>query len=347
MNPAASDVSASYTLAELAEYLDAELVGDGNCVIRSLADIKSAGPDQLSFVASPAYARHLAGSRAGAVILPRELADEFSGNRLLVDDAYRGYARISALFDPRPRPHPGVHPTASVGEGVELGEGCCVGPQAVLGDGVRLAEAVEIGPGCVLGEDCQIGPHSRLAANVTLYHGIQVGARCLIHSGTVIGSDGFGFAPAHPGWLKIHQLGSVVLGDDVEIGANVAIDRGALGDTVLCDGVKLDNLVHIAHNVRIGKNTAIAGNCGIAGSTTVGENCTFAGAVGVNGHIVIGDNVHFTGMSMVTRSVTRPGSYSSGVPASETAEWRKNAVRFRQLNDLASRVKQLEKKDKG
>lgn len=333
----------SYSLAELAQYIDAELVGDPNHHVSAFASLQSAQAHDISFIASPAYARYLATSDAGAVILNHEQAALFAGNKLVVANPYVGYARLTRLFDHSRNEVAGVHPSAVIGDGVMLGENVSIAPHAVVGRGVSLGDGVVVGPGTVIGEDTIIGNNTRLMANVTIYHGISIGSDCIIHSGSVIGADGFGFAPNGKEWVKIHQLGSVIIGNRVEIGACSTVDRGALGNTVLDDGVIIDNLVHIAHNVRLGKNCAMAATSAIAGSTTVGENCTFAGGVGVVGHIDIGDNIHFTGMTMVSSSLSEPGSYSSGTPISTTKEWRKNAVRFRQLDAIATRLSRLEK----
>lgn len=333
----------SYSLAELAQYIDAELVGDPNHHVSAFASLQSAQAHDISFIASPAYARYLATSGAGAVILNHEQATLFAGNKLVVANPYVGYARLTRLFDHSRTEVAGVHPSAVIGDGVMLGENVSIAPHAVVGRGVSLGDGVVVGPGTVIGEDTIIGNNTRLMANVTIYHGISIGSDCIIHSGSVIGADGFGFAPNGKEWIKIHQLGSVIIGNRVEIGACSTVDRGALGNTVLDDGVIIDNLVHIAHNVRLGKNCAMAATSAIAGSTTVGENCTFAGGVGVVGHIDIGDNIHFTGMTMVSSSLSEPGSYSSGTPISTTKEWRKNAVRFRQLDAIAARLSRLEK----
>jgi UDP-3-O-[3-hydroxymyristoyl] glucosamine N-acyltransferase len=336
-------VKKSYSLAELAQYIDAELVGDPNHHVSAFASLQSAQAHDISFIASPAYARYLATSGAGAVILNHEQATLFAGNKLVVANPYVGYARLTRLFDHSRTEVAGVHPSAVIGDGVMLGENVSIAPHAVVGRGVSLGDGVVVGPGTVIGEDTIIGNNTRLMANVTIYHGISIGSDCIIHSGSVIGADGFGFAPNGKEWIKIHQLGSVIIGNRVEIGACSTVDRGALGNTVLDDGVIIDNLVHIAHNVRLGKNCAMAATSAIAGSTTVGENCTFAGGVGVVGHIDIGDNIHFTGMTMVSSSLSEPGSYSSGTPISTTKEWRKNAVRFRQLDAIAARLSRLEK----
>jgi UDP-3-O-[3-hydroxymyristoyl] glucosamine N-acyltransferase len=340
-------VKKQYTLAELAQYLDAQLIGEPDCLIDGLETLTRAGAGQLSFLANAGYAKYLADCSASAVILHPDQQERFAGNKLLVPEPYLSYARVTELFDPRPRLEVGCHPSAVVADDCRLGARVCIGANAVISEGVTLGDGVEVGAGCFIGAGTAIGANTYLAANVSIYHGVIIGPNCIIHSNAVIGSDGFGFAPAEGRWQKVHQLGGVRIGAQVEIGAGTAIDRGALEDTVIGDGVKIDNQVHIAHNVRIGKNTAIAANSAIAGSASLGENCTVAGCVGIAGHVTIVDRVHLSGMSMVTNSISEPGSYSSGIPLSPSAEWRKNAVRFKQLNSLTARVKQLEKdKDK-
>lgn len=334
----------SYQLQELAQYLNAELVGEPTHEIGALATLQNAAVNTLSFIANPAYKKYLASTQAGAVLIHPDLQDEFSGNKLVTTKPYIAYARASALFSPLRPPAAGIHPTAVIGQNCTIAESVAIGANAVIGDGVSLAEGVIIGPGCSVGDDSSIGENTRLAANVSIYHGVSIGQNCLFHSGCVIGADGFGFAPDAGGWLKIHQLGGVVIGNNVEIGACTCIDRGALDDTWIADGVIIDNQVQIAHNVRIGKNTAIAGHSAIAGSTTIGANCTIAGAVAIVGHLTLADKVHITARSFVSASITEAGSYSSGTPLASTKDWRKNAARFRQLDSLATRLIKLERK---
>ncbi|GAA5315396.1 MAG: UDP-3-O-(3-hydroxymyristoyl)glucosamine N-acyltransferase [Candidatus Pelagadaptatus aseana] len=332
-----------WTLQALADFLGAELSGDAQTVISGLNTIQDASDNQLAFLANPNYQKYLETTRAAAVILKPELADAYPGNKLILANPYLGYARLTSLFDHAPQQSTGVHTSAVVDASATLADGVRVGANAVIEAGVVLEEDVIIGPNSFVGANSRIGRASRLHANATIYHGVTMGAHVVIHSGAVIGADGFGFAPSNEGWIKVHQLGGVVLGDRVEVGANTTIDRGALDDTVLENGVIVDNLVQIAHNVRIGENTAIAGCSGIAGSTTIGKNCTLAGGVGLVGHIDICDGVHVTGMSLVTKSITKPGSYSSGTGMSLSADWRKSAVRFNQLDKMASRLSALEK----
>ena len=333
----------SYSLAELAQHIGAELVGEPDYQIHTFASLQDADATHISFVANPAFYKYLSTTRAGALILHPDQAGDFAGNKLLIANPYLAYARLSRLFDRSHDQAPGIHGSAVIGEDTVLGEDIYIAANAVIGARVTIGNGTFIGPCAVIGDDTVIGNRTRIMGNATIYHGISIGSHCIIHSGAVIGADGFGFAPDGKNWVKIHQLGSVILGDRVEIGACSTIDRGALGNTILDDGVIIDNLVHVAHNVQLGKNTAMAATSAIAGSTIVGENCTFSGGVGVVGHINIADNIHFTGMTMVSGSISEPGSYSSGTPMAPTKEWRKNSVRFRQLDSIAKRVSRLEK----
>lgn len=332
-----------YLLSELAQLLNAELYGDSQQEITALATIQTAQKTDLTFIANPAYEKYLSATNAGAVLLSAGLADKFIGNKLVVKNPYLAYARLSALFDIHNKISSGVHSTAVIGRDCVLGNNVSVGANTVIGNSVTLANGVQIGPGCYVGDDTVIGENTRLAANVSVHHGISIGTDCILHSGCVIGSDGFGYAQEAGSWVKIHQLGGVQIGNKVEIGACTCIDRGALDDTYIDDGVIIDNLIQIAHNVRIGKNTAIAAHSAIAGSTTIGANCTIAGAVGIVGHVTLADNVHITAMSLVSASISEPGSYSSGTAISPTKDWRKNAARFRQLDALATRLIKLER----
>jgi len=336
-----SNVIPCFTLAELAQRIGAELVGNPQHKISALATLQAAKSSDLSFIANPAYKKHLAGTQAGAVICAPDLADAITGNKLVVANPYLSYAQLTGLFDSSLTAGKGVDPSAVVGKNCVLGNNVWIQANAVVGDDVTLGDHVIVGAGAVIGNNTVIGERTRLYANVTIYHDISIGADCIFHSGCVIGADGFGFAPSATGWVKIHQLGSVVIGNNVEIGANTTIDRGALDNTFIDDGVIIDNLVQIGHNVQLGKNTAIAAHTAIAGSTVIGDNCTIAGAVAIAGHITLADKVHITGMSMVSSSITEAGSYSSGVPLSPTKEWRKNAARFRQLDSLANRIIKL------
>lgn len=332
-----------YSLAELAAKLDLEFSGQADRVITGLAPLATAGPEQLSFLSTRKYLPQLAATRAGVVILHPDFVDACPVDTLVSDDPYASYARVSHYFDTSPGSQPGIHPSAVVSPDSEVHSSAALGANVVVEAGASVAADVILDAGVFVGRDSRIGAGTRIYPNAVIYHDVQLGERCVIQGLAVLGSDGFGFAPARAGWEKICQLGGVRIGDRVEIGAGATIDRGALEHTIIEDGVILDNQVHIAHNCSIGKNTAIAACCGVAGSTKIGANCTFAGMVGVAGHIEICDNAHFTGKTMVTRSVTEPGSYSSGIPMSPSREWRKNAVRFSQLNDFQRRLAKLEK----
>lgn len=336
-------MSRPFRLADLAAALGLELIGDGERVVSCVAPLERAGPDAVSFLAQSSHRRHLEQTRAGAVIVRPADAGACPTTALLSDNPYASYARIAQKIYPDDRPAPGVHPSAVVADGCHLGHGVSIGPLVALGAQCILGDGVVIGPGCVLGDRVELGAGTRLVANVTVGAGVRIGARALLQPGAVIGADGFGFANDGGAWVKIPQLGSVIIGDDVEVGANTTIDRGALDDTLIGDGVKLDNLIMVAHNVRIGAHSALAGCVGIAGSAVLGQRCTIGGGVGITGHIEVADDVHVAGMSFVNRSVAAPGSYSSGLPLMPTRDWRKNMVRLKQLDELARRVAALEK----
>ena len=337
----------SYRLQDIADALGASLRGEPDTVITGLATLQAAGPGQISFLANPAYAKHLESTGASAVIVAPEFADHAPTNVLLLDNPYMGYARISHWFDPAPVAPAGIHPSAVVDDSASIDKTASVGPHVVIEADAVVGPKVVIGAGSMIGARSCIGEQTVLRPRVTLAHDIRVGRRCHILSGAVIGSDGFGFANEKGTWHRIAQLGGVELGDDVEVGANTTIDRGALDDTVIGNGVKLDNLIQIAHNVQIGDHSAMAAMVGIAGSTRIGRHCVFGGSSGVAGHLDIADQVHLTGMTLVTGDIREPGVYSSGTSADNNRNWRKNAVRFRQLDALARRVRELEKKSKG
>ncbi len=331
------------SLKEISLRVDGQLIGNDSQLISGLSSLDDAKEGHISFLSSPRYLTHLTDTKASAVMLTEESAAYCTVPCIVVKDPYLAYARVSHLFDDSPSIVPSIHSSVVLGQGLSIGDGVSIGANCTIEDNVTLGDGVVIGPSSVIGASCIIGAHSRLAANVTLYHKVKLGKRVSIHSGSVIGADGFGYAPSPEGWQKIYQLGSVLIGDDVSIGACTAIDRGALQDTIISDGVIIDNQVQIAHNVVIGKNTALAGCVGIAGSATIGANCTLGGGVGVAGHLTIADNVHLTGMTLVSKSISSPGAYSSGTALSTSAQWRKNAVRFLQLDKLHKRVVQLEK----
>jgi len=331
------------SLAEVASFLGAELIGDGNIQITGLATLSTAQAGQLSFLANMAYKDQLATTQASAVIVHPKQAADCQAAAIILDNPYLGYAKVSELFDTLPKPDNQIHPSAYVSPKAQLGVGVSVGAKAVIGDYAVVGDQAVIGSGSVLGDNSRVGRGTRLHHNVSVYHDVVIGDHSIVHSGAVIGSDGFGFANDKGKWVKIRQIGGVQVGNDVEIGANTTIDRGAMSDTIIGNGVKLDNQIQIAHNVEIGDHTAMAAGCMIAGSTKVGSCCTIAGGVGIAGHLTVADGTHVTAMTLVTKSITEPGSYSSGTAMSSTAEWRKSAARFRQLDDMAKRIKLLEK----
>lgn len=332
-----------YTLAQLAETLGAELRGDGQKTIFGLATLQDATIDQLSFLANAHYRKQLEHTQAGAMLLSSGDAADYSGNCLVVADPYLAYAKLSHYFDRTPKQPVGIHPSAVIAESALIDSTACIGPGVVIEEHAVVAADVVIGAQCFIGARSSIAEGGRLLPRVTLYHDVTVGARVVMQSGAVIGGEGFGFANHQGVWHKIAQIGGVTIGDDVEIGANTTIDRGALSDTLIGNGVKLDNQIQIAHNVQIGDHTAIAACVGISGSAKIGRNCMLAGGVGLVGHIEICDGVFITGMTMVTHSISEPGAYSSGTAMQPAADWKKNAVRFRQLDGLAKRVRTLEK----
>ncbi len=336
--------SVERTLSELVEFLGAELRGDGSLIVSGLATLASAGPSDISFLANEKYARQLGQTRAGAVLVRSAEADQCPTNAVVTDDPYWCFARLSHLFNPEPVPEAGIHPAATVAESASVAGSASVGPGAVVAEGAQIGERARIGANSVVGGNSRVGADTVLAANVTLYHGVTVGERCRISSGAVIGSDGFGYAHTGENWARIAQIGGVYIGDDVDVGANTTIDRGALDDTVIGNGVKIDNLVQVAHNVEIGDHSAMAALVGISGSTRIGRHCMFGGASGIGGHLTIADGVQLTGMTMVTRSLKEPGVYSSGTGVEPNRDWRRSVVRFRQLDDMAQRLRQIEKK---
>ncbi|MCD6055086.1 MAG: lpxD [Gammaproteobacteria bacterium] len=332
-----------YTVAKIASHIGATVSGDSHAVICGMAPLQSAKPTELSFLDNPRYRSQLAKTKAGAVIITAEEVANCPVTALIVTHPYVAYAKAAVLFDTQSVAKPGVHPSAVVDLSAAVAKTASIGAHCVIGANVVIAEHVVIGAGSVVENDCLIGANTCLRANVTLYPRSKIGERCLLHSGVVIGSDGFGMAKNNAQWLKVPQLGGVVIGNDVEIGANTVIDRGALSDTRIGNDVKLDNLIQVAHNVEIGDHTAIAACTGIAGSTTIGEHCLIGGGVCINGHIQITDNVAITGMSGVPSSITKPGVYSSGVDVDPAVKAKRNAVRYRQLDKMAQRLNELEK----
>jgi UDP-3-O-[3-hydroxymyristoyl] glucosamine N-acyltransferase len=334
----------AFTLAEIAEQIGATLVAkDDRQSVSGIGTLDDSNSTQVTFLANPSYRKQLATTNAAAVIVHPDLQDECPVAALVMDNPYIGFAKLSQLFDNLPQQPSGIHPTAVVAESAELAEGISVGANAVIGEFVQLGKDSRIGPGCIIGDHSILGKNCLLHANVVFYHDVVVGNHCIFHSGSVLGADGFGFAPDAGKWQKIAQLGGVRVGNNVEIGANTTVDRGALGHTQIGNDVKLDDQIMIAHNVVIGDGCAMAATSGIAGSTTLGKNCTISGGVGISGHLEITDGVHITAMTLVSKSITEAGAYSSGTAMMPAADWRKSATRFRQLDDLARRLKKLEK----
>jgi UDP-3-O-[3-hydroxymyristoyl] glucosamine N-acyltransferase len=308
-------------LGELAVRFGCELSGDPDVGVDHVAPLLSAGPGALSFLANPRLSSQLAATRATAVVLEPRSAAACPVAALITSNPHALFARIASELHPPPPLRPGIHPTAIVDGRAQVDASCEIGPYALIAADAVVGPRCLIGPACVIGAGARLGPDCRLLSRVTLEHGVLLGARVLVHSGAVIGADGFGLARERGRWLKVPQVGSVRIGDDVEIGANTTIDRGAMDDTVIGDGVKLDNQIQVAHNVLIGAHTAIAACTGISGSVRIGERCMIAGGCGLSGHIEIGDDVVLTGMSMVPHSVTKPGVYTSVIPVEPIRHW--------------------------
>lgn len=330
------------TLRELSELLGVQLQGDPSCLISGIAPLESAEKGDLAFLSNRQYKRFLSTTRASAVIISPEDKEQCLVHALISDNPRLSLAKVAKLFAKKPSAIPGIHPTAVIGEGCVIAGSASIGPLCVLGDNVHVDEYAVIGANCVLGNDVRIAHHTVLHARVTLYENVIIGHSTVIHSGAVLGSDGFGFASDGGNWVKMTHLGGVVIGDKVDIGANTTIDRGFLDNTTIGNGVIIDNLVQIAHNVCIGDGTAIAGCVGIAGSTKIGKSCLIGGGASIAGHIEIVDRVHITGTSAVTGSITVPGTYSSGFPAKPSETWRKNVARFHLLDNMAKRLKNVE-----
>jgi UDP-3-O-[3-hydroxymyristoyl] glucosamine N-acyltransferase len=332
------------TLGFLAKHLGAELKGDADYCVDSVATLAQAKPHQLTFLSNAKYQSFLASSDAGVVILSPKDSVAWQGHALVVRNPYLAYAKAAALLHPMPVTLPSVHERALVADNASLAVSVTVDAGAVIQAGAVIGEGTFIGANSVIDRGVVIGNHCWIGPNVTILHDCVLGDEVMVESGTVIGSEGFGWAKDGERWVKVPQLGRVLIGDRVSIGANTCVDRGAIEDTVIEDGVKLDNLIQISHNVILGANTAMAGSSGIAGSTKVGEGCTIAGMVGVAGHLTIADDVHITAMTLVSHSLTEAGVYSGNVPVDVNAQWRKNVARFRQLDAMAKRLKRLEKR---
>lgn len=332
-----------FTLGELANRLGVQVAGDADCEIFRVATLLNAGKGDIAFLHDQKYRHLLGNTSASAIIVDEAFADELSTNGIIVKNSHIAFAQVVAWLNPVESGKAGVHPSAIVNPDSKIHPDVHVGPQCVVEAGAVIAAGCELGPGCIIGKNVSIGKDSRLAANVTICHDVKIGNRVILHPGVVIGADGFGLTNADGRWIKVPQVGSVLIGDDVEIGANSTVDRGAIEDTIIGQGVKLDNLIQIGHNVQIGENTAIAACTAIAGSARIGKQCAIGGCVGIVGHLEIADNVTITGMSHVSQAITKPGVYSSGTPLEENNKWHRNFVRLKQLDDMARRLKSIEK----
>jgi UDP-3-O-[3-hydroxymyristoyl] glucosamine N-acyltransferase len=334
------------TLGELATRFDCELVGDADVVVDNVAGLHNAGPRSLSFLSNPQFKEQLPVTQAAAVILRADDATDAPSAVLISDNPYAHYALMAAVVHPAPTHTAGIHSSAVVSDTAEIADSVHIAANVTIADRVRIGANAYVGPGSFIGPDCVLGDDSRLIANVTLARMVTIGPRCIIHPGAVLGADGFGNAMTPDGWVKVPQLGGVRVGSDVEIGANTTVDCGAIEDTVIEDGVRIDNLCMIAHNVHIGAHTAIAAMCGISGSTMVGKRCLFAGQVGTVGHINICDDVVVRGKAVVSKSIDKPGVYAGSFAAEPAQDWNRKVARFRRLGQLIERVAKLEKSNK-
>ena len=334
----------AYTLSQLAKHVGGITKGNADCLIDRVAPIQDSGKGAISFLYSDRYQKYLTETRAEAVILTEALSIDSPVPVIVVKNPRAAYAKIASLLYPPFKPEAGVHASAVIDASAQIADSACVMANVVIEPGAKVGSGSYIGPGCVIGRDSIIGDDVYLHANVTVYYDCQIGNNTIIHSGSVIGADGFGFEFDEGQWLKVPQVGGVRIGQNVEIGACTTVDRGALYHTVIEDGVKLDNHVQIAHNVQVGAHTIMSNGVGIAGSTKIGRNCIFGGMTGVRDNIEITDNVMVNAMSMVSKTLDKPGSYSSGLPVDDTPTWRKNTARFRQLDDIVRKVLKIEKK---
>lgn len=337
----------AYRLDEITERLGGRVLGNAGTQVSQVATLESAQADNIAFLANSKYRAQLATTNAGAVIVSEADAEASVLPRIVCDNPYSYFAKLSALLNPLPSASAGVHSSAVVGEGADIAASAHIGANVVIGPGVQIGAHCVVMDGCSIGAGVTIGENVRMYPHVVIYHDCVLGNDVIVHSGAVIGADGFGIAMEEGKWLKIPQIGRVLIGNDVEIGANTTIDRGALDDTVIEDGVKLDNQIQIAHNVRIGAHTAIAGCVGIAGSTTVGKYCRIGGSAGILGHLQIADYVEIASFTLIGKSIRERGSYSGIFPFSSNQEWRKNAAHLRHLDKLADRIKQLEQQMAG
>jgi UDP-3-O-[3-hydroxymyristoyl] glucosamine N-acyltransferase len=333
----------AYRLADIVARFGGQVMGDADTQVQQIGTLEHAQSGQIAFLANAKYRKQLENSRASAVILSRADVDATALPRIVCDNPYSYFARLSAFLNPLPECIPGIHSSAVIGKDTKISPQAHIGPQVTIGDGAVIGAGAVLMAGCSIGEGASIGEHTRLYPRVTVYHGCIIGSHVIVHSGAVIGADGFGIAMEEGRWLKIPQIGRVLIGDHVEIGANTTIDRGALDDTVIEEGVKLDNQIQVAHNVRIGAHTAIAGCVGIAGSATIGKYCRIGGSAGILGHLQIADHVEVASFTLIGKSITESGSYAGIFPFSKNDEWRNNAVHLRHLGELVKRVKALEK----
>jgi UDP-3-O-[3-hydroxymyristoyl] glucosamine N-acyltransferase len=334
----------SYSLREIVERFGGEVAGDAAVRVRQVATLENADAETISFLANPRYLPQLKATRASAVIIGDAARGATGLPRIVCSNPLAYFARVSALFNPQHPARAGVHATAVVDGSARIADDAEIGPCAVIGRDAAIGKGSAVGAGCFVGDGASIGAGTRLYANVTVYHGCVIGDRVILHSGVVIGADGFGIAHDQGKWVKVPQIGRVVIGDDVEIGANTTVDRGALDDTVIEEGVKLDNQIQVGHNVRIGAHTAIAACAGIAGSARIGRHCRIGGASGIAGHITIADHVEISTYTLVTKSIDEPGTYTGAYVFEPHRQWARNAVQLRHLAELADRVRDLEKK---
>lgn len=334
---------ASIRLADLAKQLDATLHGDGEITISKIASMTAAQPGQITFLANSNLREQLLECQASAVVLTEANLTAWSGAALIVADPYLSYAKLAQILDTTPKPAVEIAASAVIASDVILGKNVAIGANAVIESGVELGDNVAVGAGCFIGRNARIGSNSKLWSNVSIYHEVIIGKSCLIQAGAVIGADGFGYANERGKWIKIPQLGTVILGDNVEIGAGTTIDRGALDNTQIGNGVIIDNQCQIAHNVTIGENTAVAGGVIMAGSLKIGAHCLIGGASVINGHMEICDKVQITGMAMVMRPITQPGIYSSGIPLQPNKLWRKTAATVLKIDEMNKRLKKIER----
>jgi UDP-3-O-[3-hydroxymyristoyl] glucosamine N-acyltransferase len=335
-----------YSLREITERFGGEVAGDHSVKVSRVATLEAATPGDIAFLVNERYLPQLRSTRAAAVIVGESTRAATQLPRIVCANPYAYFAHVSTLFNPGRAPRPGTHPAAVIDSTAVVAGTAEIGPCVVIGSNARIGAGCVIGAGCYIGDGVTVGDGSRLQPNVTVYHDCVIGERVILHSGVVIGADGFGIAMEEGRWLKVPQIGRVVIGNDVEIGANTTVDRGALDDTVIEEGVKLDNQIQVAHNVRIGAHTAIAGCAGIAGSAKIGSHCRIGGGSGIAGHITIADHVEISAFTLIAKSIDKPGTYTGAYAFEPHAEWRRNAVQLRHLGELADRVRALEKTSK-